>query len=169
MILFALDLEGNRVYIENAFPRTAYLCEECGTRLIAKNQGLLRQHHFAHKPDENSKEIQRLCDIRSSLRTENQMSEWHKSWQNRFPEKWREVVFKDNGKIFRADICRENTKEIIEFQHSRITAEDFNARNEFYNSLGYTVIWLFDFDEIKGMYKYIHPNNYDDFIKRTIR
>ena len=48
MILFALDLAGNRIYIENAHAGITYLCEECGTRLMAKNKGSERQHHYAH-------------------------------------------------------------------------------------------------------------------------
>lgn len=169
MILFALDLAGNRIYIENARAGTAYLCEECGTRLIAKNKGTERNHHYAHVPDEKNKGIQRDCKERSDLRTANQMSEWHRSWQGRYPESQREVVFKKDDRIFRADVFLPERREVIEFQHSRITSEDFHARNEFYNSLGYSVIWLFDFDELEGRYQYIHPDQYDDFVQRFVR
>lgn len=122
MILFALDLAGNRIYIENAHSGTVYHCEECGTRLIAKNKGSERQHHFAHLPDEKNKGIQRDCKWRSDLRTENQMSEWHRSWQETYPESQREVVFKKDDRIFRADVFRPEQREIIEFQHSRISS-----------------------------------------------
>ncbi len=169
MILFALDLAGNRIYIENAHAGTTYLCEECGTRLMAKNKGSERQHHYAHVPDEKNRGIQRDCKWRSDLRTENQMSEWHRSWQERYPESQREVVFKKGDRIFRADVFLPERREVIEFQHSRITSEDFHARNEFYNSLGYSVIWLFDFDELEGRYQYIHPDQYDDFVQDFVR
>lgn len=169
MILFALNLAGNRVYIENAHSGTIYLCEECGTKLVPKNHGTERQHHFAHKPDANNIGVQRDCQKRSDLRTKNQMSAWHQAWQKRFPENQREIVFKKDGLIFRADVCCEARHEIIEFQHSRITSDDFCARNSFYNSLGYKVIWLFDFDEFTEQYKYVFPENYDEFIKRFIR
>ena len=169
MILFALDLAGNRIYIENAHAGTTYLCEECGTRLMAKNKGSERQHHYAHVPDEKNRGIQRDCKWRSDLRTENQMSEWHRSWQERYPESQREVVFKKGDRIFRADVFLPEKREIIEFQHSRITSEDFHERNNFYNSLGYNVIWLFDFDELEGRYQYIHPDQYDDFVQKFVR
>lgn len=121
MILYALDLAGNRIFIENAHAGTAYLCEECGTRLLAKNNGSEREHHFAHVPDEINKGIQRDCTWRNNLRTENQMSEWHRSWQERYPENQREVVFKKDGKIFRADIFLPEKREIIEFQRKHQT------------------------------------------------
>jgi hypothetical protein len=60
------------------------------------------------------------------------MSEWHKTWQERFPEYQQEVVFKKDDMIFRADIFRKEKREVIEFQHSRITSEDFHDRNNFY-------------------------------------
>ena len=169
MILFALDLTGNRIYIENAHSGAVYLCEECGTRLMARNKGSERQHHFAHMTDEKNKGIQRDCKWRSDLRTENQMSEWHRSWQEAYPESQREGVFKKDDRVFRADVFRPEQREIIEFQHSRITSEDFHARNNFYNSLGYDVIWLFDFDNLEGKYKYLHPDQYDDFIREFVR
>jgi len=169
MILFALDLAGNRIYIENARSGTVYFCEECGTRLMAKNKGEERQHHYAHLSDEKNKEIQRDCKWRNDLRNANQMSEWHRSWQERYPESQREVVFKKDGRIFRADVFLPEKREIIEFQHSRIKSEDFHERNNFYNSLGYNVIWLFDFDELEGRYQYIHPDQYDDFVQGFVR
>ncbi len=169
MILFALDLAGNRIYIENAHTGNTYLCEECGTKLMPKNKGSERQHHFAHVSDENNSGIQRECKCRNDLRTENQMSEWHRSWQECYPESQREVVFKKNGRIFRADVFNSEKHEIIEFQHSRITSDDFHERNDFYNSLGYNVIWLFDFDELEGKYQYISPDRYDNFVQRFVR
>lgn len=52
-----------------------------------------------------------------------------------------------DGKTFhirhRADVCI--GEYVIEFQHSYISAREFNLRNWFYNSAGYTVIWVFDF------------------------
>lgn len=169
MILFALDLAGNRIYIETAHSGTTYICEECGTRLMAKNKGSERQHHFAHIPDEKNKGIQRDCKWRSDLRTENQMSAWHQAWQSQYPPEQREVVFRQGEQIFRADVCLPQRREVIEFQHSRITSSDFHARNNFYNSLGYKVIWLFDFDELDGRYQYIPPDQYDDFVQDFVR
>ncbi|MBO4877633.1 MAG: hypothetical protein J5501_06490 [Ruminococcus sp.] len=169
MIVFALDLEGNRIFIDNAKNGTSYYCEECGTRLMAKNNGEFVSHHFAHVPDVTNERIQRECTERNELRTANQMSEWHKYWQGRYPEDRREIVFKRASNIFRADIFLPEKKTVIEFQHSKIDMETFHNRNAFYNSLGLKVIWVFDFDTLDGKYKYIHPNNYDNFISKFIR
>ena len=73
------------------------------------------------------------------------MSEWHYEWQNQFPVENQEVVFKRDKLIHRADVFINNT--VIEFQHSPIKGEEFYDRNEFYNALGYNVIWIFDVQE----------------------
>lgn len=77
------------------------------------------------------------------------MSEWHLSWQRRFPEEYREVVIEKNGIKHRADICINNT--VIEFQHSPITGEEIAKRNNFYLYCGYQIVWVFDAtDKIKN-------------------
>ena len=169
MIKFAVDLVGNRIFIENAIKDRVYYREECKTRLIAKNQGFIKEHHYAHMPDEINKIAQRECQFRSDERTENQMSQWDRNWQEKYPEHMREVVFQKDGWIFRADIARKDYKEVIEFQHSAITAAKFQARNKFYNSMGYKVIWLFDFDAIAEKYQYIYPDNYDEWTEDFVR
>ena len=42
----------------------------------------------------------------------------------------------------RADICFKDY--VIEFQHSPISASEFNERNWFYTTAGYKLIWVFD-------------------------
>lgn len=91
-----------------------------------------RIDHFAHYK-ENS-----FC----GYKLENDMSEWHIQWQERFPEDCREVILKRNGKVHIADVLIGNL--VIEFQHSKISIDNFRDRNDFYNSLGYSVIWIFD-------------------------
>ena len=73
---------------------------------------------------------------------DHDMSEWHFSWQEKFPEECREVVVEYNGVKHRADILINNT--VIEFQHSPITAEEIKRRNDFYIACGYNVVWVFD-------------------------
>lgn len=70
------------------------------------------------------------------------MSEWHLEWQERFPEENREIVLENNGEKHRADVLINNT--VIEFQHSSLSSYEFDRRNQFYLSLGYNVIWIFD-------------------------
>ena len=48
-MLFAIDKDGNRVYIKNTHVKQEYFCPECGERLVLK-KGQVRTHHFAHPP-----------------------------------------------------------------------------------------------------------------------
>ena len=75
------------------------------------------------------------------------MSEWHISWQKRFPEDCREVVLENNGEKHRADIFLEEYKTVIEIQHSPISQDEFNRRNQFYTECGFFLIWIFDADK----------------------
>jgi hypothetical protein len=52
-------------------------------------------------------------------------------------------IIEYNGEKHRADVMA--CGHVIEFQHSPITAEEFNKRNRFYLSYGKKVIWIFDF------------------------
>ena len=73
------------------------------------------------------------------------MSEWHYYMQKRFPEEQREIVVKYMGQTHRADILHRN--QIIEYQHSPISIEELEERNNFYNAAGYSVAWVFDIQE----------------------
>lgn len=144
----ALDKYNRKVSIDEATEDEPYFCEYCKEQLIIK-KGDIRAHHFAHKG---------TC-------TDNwhyDMSDWHKEWQNLFPVESREVVMESNGEKHRADVFINNI--VIEFQHSPLSNDEFNERNNFYTSLGFNVVWVFDVQEpyseekiykLKG-----HNNNY---------
>lgn len=157
---YGINAKGRRVDIFDAIEinkKNEYFCPCCAAPLVIKN-GDINIPHFAHK----SKII---CDTFS-----HDMSEWHRGWQNNFPSKNREVIIKlnitenqfqlakeyynfgiyekpenPNNKIIIthiADVCI--GKYVIEFQHSPISAKEFNERNWFYASAGFKVIWIFD-------------------------
>lgn len=129
---FANDEFGGRVHILKTQLKVNYFCPSCNEKLVLK-KGNIRAHHFAHQ--------------RSSICTDSwnyEMSLWHINWQNRFPEESQEVVKEHNGKKHRADVLIEETKTVIEFQHSPLSSEEFDDRNHFFNALGYKVIWVFD-------------------------
>lgn len=133
-MFIALDCNGQRVSIENATKGNQYFCEECNAPVIVRaKDSLCIRPHFAHKHKSDC-----WYDY------ENCMSDWHREWQHKFPEKCREVVVtnKETGIKHRADIFINNT--VIEFQHSPITAEEIAKRNNFYLSCGYNVVWVFD-------------------------
>lgn len=140
-MFIANDKNGERISIENAIKTNEYVCPICGEPLIikAENSSAVTKH-FAHK-----KGTQCLDGW------SHDMSEWHREWQEKFPEECREVVVEKNGVKHRADILINNT--VIEFQHSPITNEEILERNAFYLSCGYRVIWVFDAtDKIKNEY-----------------
>ena len=134
-MFIALDKNNNRITIDNIDNISQYFCPICGEQLTikAKNSELVNKH-FAHIPGT-------ICYDDFS----HDMSEWHYNWQKQFPEQYREVVIEHNGEKHRADICINNT--VIEFQHSPISSEEINKRNNFYLSCGYNMIWVFDADE----------------------
>lgn len=131
----AQDKDGKLIDIEDAIKldKREYFCPCCKGEVFIRN-GVSNASHFAHK---NSND----CDTFSQ-----DMSEWHREWQKRFPLKNREVGLPFNNPIHRADVLAYGF--VLEFQHSRISREEFNLRNEFYTSLGKKVIWIFDMREV---------------------
>ena len=155
-MFIANDTELNRINVKNAIKGETYYCPSCGSELIVK-QGLCKQWHFAHKSKKN-------CD------DWYEMSEWHKDWQEKFPERFREVVLSNGNEKHRADIKVGNL--IVEFQKSPITLAEFKKRCKFYSKDNY-LIWLFDirnksnkpevtyYDKTKFKWKYAYNLNLD--------
>lgn len=131
-MFIALDENKNRISIENATKQNRYFCPICGEPFtIRAENSLAVRKHFAHKRGTN------CIDDWS-----HDMSEWHLSWQEKFPENCREVIVEKDGIKHRADVLINNI--VIEFQHSPITSEEITKRNMFYLSCGYPVVWVFD-------------------------
>ena len=125
---FALDRDGKRVHAQDADKREEYTCPVCGAKVIPR-QGEVNSWHYAHlTPCEDDWEYD--------------MSEWHRSWQEQFPKGNREIVLECDGEKHRADVLAYGY--VLEFQHSPISAEEFNRRNAFYTKAGKKVIWIFD-------------------------
>lgn len=135
----AIDEEKNTVYISNADNNSKYFCSGCGANLgIRAGKTEKMRRHFYH-----------LYGNDCSYAIDHDMSEWHFQWQEQFPEQYREIPLPASHPQHRADICIGN--RIIEFQHSPISEEDFNSRNQFYISNGFELTWVFDKNErIKG-------------------
>ena len=101
------------------------ICRSCGSELIAKC-GEIKVHHWAHKGNRN-------CDPWWETETE-----WHRSWKNKFPVEWQEVVHHaDNDEKHIADV-KTPTGWILEFQHSYLKPEERRSRDAFYSKL----IWV---------------------------
>ena len=107
-------------------PNAVGTCQICGNEVKAYC-GVINKWHWRHNklPD---------CDS-----FHEPMTEWHKSWQNKFPEDWREVVLVRNNEKHFADILTSQNL-VIEFQHSSITPNKILERELFYNCM----IWVVD-------------------------
>lgn len=131
----ALDDNQNRIFIDDAIAKHDYFCPSCGAPLLQR-KGEIRQHHFSHQPNY-------FCT--DSWEREYDMSAWHYEWQNRFPENNQEILLTWGETKHRADVLIGRT--VIEFQRSSLSSTQFNNRNNFYQSLGYKIIWVFDLIE----------------------
>ena len=150
-MLFAYDHNSNRVHIDDTKSNEEYYCPYCGETLITR-KGDLRQHHFAHKPDH-------ICSdswVRSGYYDD---STWHKEWQDVFPQVNQEVKLTLGNISHRTDILIDRT--VVEFQHSIMSVDSFENRNNFYGNLSYKVIWLFDLSDLKenGQISYVKTTN----------
>lgn len=136
--------DGTTVWVDDAIKGGEYFCPGCDSPLIIKAVNSDIATHFAHKKGAHCLDNW-VYD----------MSEWHRAWQDKFPEDCREVVLENNGFKHRADVLINNT--VIEFQHSPITHEEILERNNFYLSCGYRVVWVFD--ATTPTYKIKNKNN----------
>jgi len=131
-MFIALD-EYNRIRCaDETAPGKKYYCPVCGEPLSVR-RGEVRHPYFAHFPG-------KTCS--DSWDGEYDGSDWHGNWQEKFPLCNQEVVVQLGAIKHRADIL--TGKTVLEFQHSPLTADAFNKRNNFYLEFGYKVVWLFD-------------------------
>lgn len=125
------------------------ICPECGCDVIAKC-GKLKAAHWAHKilnPD---------CKI------DKNKGPWHDAWQNEFDENWQEyrLVNQETGEVNIADIRLPNGF-VIEFQHSSISQEEIEAREDFYTNKEFNnsgMIWVVDGNRYRGLKKRIEED-----------
>lgn len=120
---YALN-DGNKV---EASKGAKGFCPSCGSELIAKC-GEVNVNHWAHKGNRN-------CDSWWENETD-----WHRSWKDKFPMDWQEVVhFANSGEKHIADVKTESGW-ILEFQHSYLKPDERLSRNAFYGKL----VWVVD-------------------------
>ena len=111
------------------------VCDDLGRRLIPK-QGNIKIWHFAlHK-----EETQYHCDDK---KYKCNKGDWHKAWQSYSPSSHIEVykrVQKEDGSV----ICHiadmiDRHGNVVEFQHSNISIEDIESREEAYGNMHWVV------------------------------
>ncbi len=129
----AMDADKNRIKIEDAIKGVQYFCPICNEK-VEFHCGSIRQHHYKHWKKSECLD-----------KWNHDMSDWHLAWQNHFPLENQEIVVKDENEIHRADVLFGKT--VVEFQHSKLSPEEFQERNSFYTKNGYKIVWLFDLTE----------------------
>jgi len=103
------------------------LCPSCNSEVIARC-GEVKVNHWAHIGNRN-------CDPWWENETE-----WHRSWKDKFPVEWQEIVhYAENGEKHIADV-KTQTGYVLEFQHSFLNPEERGSRNKFYSEL----VWVVD-------------------------
>lgn len=110
-----------------AQPRARGVCQCCEGQTIAKC-GKHVVWHWAHKRRED-------CDPWWESETE-----WHRSWKDRFPVEWQEVVHCDpeSGEKHIADVKTPHGL-VLEMQNSPIHPEEMRSREDFYSKLVWVV------------------------------
>ena len=133
MVFVALNESRKRIFAQKGLPTdVTYYCPVCGGS-VRLRVGSTNAPHFSH--------ISACSDDFT-----HDMSDWHREWQELFPEANREIVIEHNGEVHRADVLCYGT--VIEFQHSPISEAEFQRRNKFYTGAGYKLIWIFDLIEV---------------------
>lgn len=131
-MITALDNNGQRVYADTVDRGTPCFCQVCGEPMRLK-RGTRRMAHFSHLPESQ-------CSYAA------EKGEWHIRMQNYFPKETQEKVFRDENtkEIHVADVFLEESNTVLEFQHSRISLEEYMKRTIFHTSNKRRIVWLFD-------------------------
>lgn len=119
-------LNGERIEPQKGIKNA--ICPICGEIVIPKC-GSKMVHHWAHKSTQN-------CDLWWESETD-----WHRKWKDNFPKECQEVIMHDNetGEKHVADI-KTQTGIVLEFQHSPMSIEEQQSREQFYKNM----IWVVD-------------------------
>lgn len=127
---YALDNNGNKVYINDANKGEKYFCPCCNSLVIQK-KGFVNAWHYSHKN----------CVDCDGMYLED---EWAKNWMASVNEKYREIaVFnpKFNAKK-KANIKAGNV--VLLLQNRSISSEEFQKRVNFFNDGGRHLVYLVD-------------------------
>ena len=96
----------------------------------SRKMGFRNAHHFAHK-----------CKTQCDSWTEP-MTAWHKGWQDLFEPDNVEVIMTCNSVKHIADV--EFQSNILEIQHSKISATELMQRESFYTTNSKSLTWIVD-------------------------
>lgn len=128
------------------------ICICCGSETIA-HCGNFMVHHWKHKT---------LVECDNWYEGE---TEWHRNWKNEFPVAFQEVVKNDleTGEKHIADIFHPTRQLTIEFQHSPISLQEIESRENFYGKM----VWIVDVLPFKSNI-FLHKDIQDAFYECII-
>ena len=120
-----------------------YICpnKDCSAKLILR-AGEVKVEHFAHPA--NLTEVQRACVAESEVHKENDLSDWKKHWTQAFNPDRLERMIKLDGKYKRADALFEESRTVVQLQHTVLRRGEFASRNDFFLRAGYRSVWVID-------------------------
>lgn len=133
-MLYAKDASGLKV---RASHRIQGWCPGCGAELLAKC-GPILIHHWSHRARPE-------CDPWW------EETAWHRWWKDRFRPDQVEVTLGPH----RADVLSQET--VLELQHSSISSEEIEEREQFYTSSVGGLIWVIDAEPFKGNLRDVTP------------
>jgi len=107
-----------------------------GAKLIAKRGNILK-HHFAFKNKDESNS--NYDPWYAAKKVEGGKTEWHSTWQSLSNPNKVEITMTQDGVKHIADMISKQDK-VIEFQHSPLSQEEIQAREDFYQDM----IWVMD-------------------------
>ena len=130
---FAIDNLNKRIKPE--FSGQKATCPFCNGSLIGKC-GEIYTWHWQHQ-------VNTECDSWKEHETA-----WHRTWKNKFPDSWQEVIINNDDEKHIADVRTPNG-DIIEFQNSPISSSTIRIREEFYKNM----VWVVNAIEFKENFK----------------
>lgn len=145
-MLYAINNDG---FKQEASPDAIAYCPHCEAEMIPKC-GFINIWHWAHKNKTTE------CDYKPE-------TDWHLEWKKRALLFNCDVEVRIGNNI--VDIINNNSKRLIELQHSTINTDEMINRCENYKKHGYMVDWIFDFKEKVQNDQLIlnHHENYTGF------
>jgi len=132
MQVYALNVQRQRVFIENAKKEELFFCIECGEK-VAPRGGHKVQRHFYHIQRNSS------CSLHKKSFAHIQLQRFITSLLG--DDATEERPFKEISRI--ADVAWEQKKIIFEVQCSSISYEEIAGRMKDYHSIGWRVVFLF--------------------------
>lgn len=130
LMFFALNINRERVYIDDVKDNERYYCPVCKQPVLVKKE---ETPHFAHY---------QCRQYGCSDRWGYDVSLWNKRVNNCFSFNEQEKIIEFDNIEHRANVIIDKT--VINFINGSLTDKEFYARTSFFINAGYRVVWVFN-------------------------